>query len=480
MKDALAAYRGSVQSTSSDYKESKKKKKKDKKQKGVGENVKIYDPDEQSNVWKGNDVLTNDERRRLARDDQILVDDEEEFQPIIVQDENVQAHVQDLERRKAKISTTGEWKEIGTSETSPKRNVDDDFKLLRRRHDSDDEDAAIRRRHDSDDEPRKRRSPQTSARASAKDLSPPRKRHYSPLQKSPPRRPNSDAEDLSPVRRRRHDSDEDQSPPRYNQDLSAKQRDKAANLSPLRSRNEDLSPPRSITSSICKNSDLSPPRKRKSEDLSPPRRERNEDLSPPRKRSNSPQRDLKRQRVDHDVPDTKPETVYRDAQTGKKITFDEYLKQRDTQNRKKVEKKKDDVIIHKQEDMEWGSGLAQKAQQEKFNEMLKKEADAPFARYADDADLDSLYKDHVREGDPMAHLLQKKKKKRKKKDSDSEEEFVRPMYMGNWPPNRYGIPPGHRWDGKDRSNGFEAKYLQNLGKGKAMREEAYKWSSEDM
>ncbi len=53
-------------------------------------------------------------------------------------------------------------------------------------------------------------------------------------------------------------------------------------------------------------------------------------------------------------------------------------------------------------------------------------------------------------------------------------------YQGAWPGNRFNIPPGHRWDGIDRSNGFEKQLLSAQGDKIARSEQAYKWAVEDM
>jgi hypothetical protein len=53
-------------------------------------------------------------------------------------------------------------------------------------------------------------------------------------------------------------------------------------------------------------------------------------------------------------------------------------------------------------------------------------------------------------------------------------------YQGSFLPNRFVIAPGHRWDGVDRSNGYEKQWIERQSSRKAVEEEAYKWSTSDM
>jgi hypothetical protein len=68
-------------------------------------------------------------------------------------------------------------------------------------------------------------------------------------------------------------------------------------------------------------------------------------------------------------------------------------------------------------------------------------------------------------------------KRRKIKIAASQQ---RPVFSGSCPLNRFQIPPGYRWDGLDRSNGFEAKWFLRQNEISAQSVDAYRWSTENM
>lgn len=104
------------------------------------------------------------------------------------------------------------------------------------------------------------------------------------------------------------------------------------------------------------------------------------------------------------------------------------------------------------------------------------EMDKPLARYANDDALERLLREQERDGDPMLKYLQAKKEANDRREGL----LVFPAYKGPFQENRFGIHPGYRWDGVDRSNGYERKWFEHQGKKKAMVEEAYRYSTEDM
>ncbi|XP_041373734.1 BUD13 homolog [Gigantopelta aegis] len=395
-----------------------------------------------------------------------------------------------------------------------------------KRHDSDSDQSPPRtKRHDSDSDqspPRTKRhkdvdhsSQRTKRHDSDSDQSPRRRhQHHSGSDQSPPRRknPNSDSvqlhqrskkpnsdSDQSLPRRHRHNSDSDQSPPRRKRHNS----------------DSDQSPPRRKRHNS--DSDQSPPRRKKphsDSDQSPPRRKRrhsDSDQSPPRKSKSVKETDKKDRRKAELGNTKKPSKTLSGAKAGlqsardmkqeaevirkreeeafKKIGVDKLGRYATTVHRDKSGKRRnleDERQKEKEADrkkaeedkkyMEWGQGLKQKEDREKKLQDSLHEIAKPLARYRDDEDLDSMLKDQLRDGDPMALFM--KKKKNKNADTNINE---KPKYRGPQPPpNRYGIPPGYRWDGVDRSNGFEAKLFAKSAERKAVDMMAYKWSTEDM
>ena len=82
---------------------------------------------------------------------------------------------------------------------------------------------------------------------------------------------------------------------------------------------------------------------------------------------------------------------------------------------------------------------------------------------------EKVSKDDLVFGDPL-----KKMKAAKKKESGNFENKFPPF------PNRFGIKPGWRWDGRDRSNGFELKYISRQNLIEAHKDNQYKQATEDL
>ncbi|XP_078656466.1 uncharacterized protein LOC144902766 isoform X2 [Branchiostoma floridae x Branchiostoma belcheri] len=424
----------------------------------------------------------------------------------------------DEEVRLEAFRQSNKWRLMGKDEDKNKsgkggfQSVNSPSQSTRRRHDSDSDQSPPRRqRHGSDSD---QSPPRKGRQQSDSDQSPPRRKRHDSDQ-SPPRRKRHDS-DQSPPRKRQPHSDSDQSPPRrkrHDSDQSPPRKrghDQVTSQSSKRRRHDsdgDLSPPRGRADS---DEDMSPPRRRQrhdsDSDLSPPRHSRTgSDQSPPRQKPSDVRRKDKQlkksdqlemgtglsgkkaglqdaqslreearimkarekamfDRMNEEVSGKNAETVYREKGRKRDLKA-ERIKQREEENKAREEQEKY---------MEWGRGVAQTKQQEANIADHLREMDKPLARYQDDEDLDQMLKEQDREGDPMLAFLSKKKSKGK----DGKE---RPRYAGPAPPpNRFNLWPGYRWDGVDRSNGFEKRFFQAQANKRAVKDEAYKWSVEDM
>lgn len=258
---------------------------------------------------------------------------------------------------------------------------------------------------------------------------------------------------------RRHDSDSDNSP--LHHQVVNKNEGYVNNSGRQHDSDSDLSPPRSpsgLSSTKGKHQKLSKTLSGLKAGLqnSKSLQEEVQDL---RKREKTELNQL-----DDEISGKNADTIIRDRKTGLKRD----LNREQEDKNEKSEKLKE----YQQKYDKWGKGTEQGQDKlEKFKDDLY-EMSKPLARYNDDEDLDERLRLIIHDDDPMSEYI----KKKRKKDTPSY-----PVYSGPpAPPNRFGIQPGYRWDGVDRSNGFEAKYFQKINTTKAVQDEAYLWSVQDM
>lgn len=157
------------------------------------------------------------------------------------------------------------------------------------------------------------------------------------------------------------------------------------------------------------------------------------------------------------------EKVYRDA-SGRRIDINAYKAKMQQQlldeERKKREAEERQIQLNK--------GLVQEMEKKAVEKMEKDAATTRLTGYADDKDLNDELKQKELWHDPAARFLAKQKEEKKSATGLK-------IYEGPYPPNRYDIPPGYRWDGVDRSTGFEARLLEKRTreKEKKVEEDAY-------
>lgn len=156
------------------------------------------------------------------------------------------------------------------------------------------------------------------------------------------------------------------------------------------------------------------------------------------------------------------ETIYRDA-SGRIINVAmkraEARKKAEEEERKKLEKEKA------------ARGDVQNAEAARRKQQLQDAKTMTIARYADDAELNDELKEKSQWNDPAAGFLRRKKAGRSVTG--------KPLYQGAFQPNRYGIRPGHRWDGVDRGNGFESQWFNSRNKKADLEKMEYQWQMDE-
>ncbi|XP_050091144.1 BUD13 homolog [Anopheles aquasalis] len=400
-----------------------------------------------------------------------------------------------------------------SDESPPRRSLKTTAPTDRHRRHSDE--SPPRRGKESHRDKPKRRDQGRSAQRYDSDESPPRKRRSEKSPSNQRRDRDRGGESSAKSHRKRQDSDE--SPPRRRRNdspngVGRKDRQPTALEPPVRIKQEpqsdsDLSPPRAAVRR--RDSDESPPRRgttrrrSKSPAVRKPHRpvlvkEERSSRSPSNRRSPSPEAGPSRMTKTLDgkraglqeasaVREENERFRQREKEMFEKMSSDVTGRYAETvvrgRSRRDIEKElREEFEKRKHEEKKkeiytrWGKGVKQT---EDYNARLQEaahEMEKPLARYADDTDLDDYLKKQDRLGDPMLDYLRSKRKEENKRAGIPE----KPTYQGAFPDNRFNIRPGYRWDGVDRSNGFEKRWFETMSKKKAGEEEAYKYSVEDM
>ncbi|KAH0844995.1 Pre-mRNA-splicing factor cwc26 [Fonsecaea pedrosoi] len=171
------------------------------------------------------------------------------------------------------------------------------------------------------------------------------------------------------------------------------------------------------------------------------------------------------------------ETIYRDA-TGRRIDIS--LKRAEAraaaEEKARAERKaKEDAM-----------GDVQRREREERRKELEEAKFLSLARGVDDEAMNDELRAKIRWDDPMAEYMAQQQAEEAATDravstKNSGRVAVRKKVYTGPPaaPNRYGILPGWRWDGVDRSNGFEKEWFQARSKRGREEELRYQWQMDE-
>lgn len=174
------------------------------------------------------------------------------------------------------------------------------------------------------------------------------------------------------------------------------------------------------------------------------------------------------------------ETYYRDA-TGRRVD----VSMKRAEARRAAQEAEDKERAAK----EALKGDVQVEESRRRREQLEDAKTMSLARTADDEDMNRALREERRWNDPMARFLgeadggggggavaSSRAGAAAKAGGGASR---RPVYKGPSPPNRYGIKPGYRWDGVDRSNGFEAERFKAINRRERNKGLEYSWQMDE-
>lgn len=118
------------------------------------------------------------------------------------------------------------------------------------------------------------------------------------------------------------------------------------------------------------------------------------------------------------------------------------------------------------------TGPAQLRAREDRARQLEEARTMPLSRGADDPELNAELRAVQRWDDPAVQFLPPERR-------GAGVAGEKKVYQGSWAPNRYGIRPGYRWDGVDRSNGFENKWFAARNRKERNRNLEYEWQMDE-
>ncbi|KAK2829878.1 hypothetical protein FQN49_007169 [Arthroderma sp. PD_2] len=167
------------------------------------------------------------------------------------------------------------------------------------------------------------------------------------------------------------------------------------------------------------------------------------------------------------------ETIYRDA-SGRIINV--------AMKRAEARKAAEEAAVAERAAKEALTGDVQRKEKEARRVALEEAKFIPLARTAEDEDLNMELKARQRWNDPAAAFLSEPKGSGGGAGGGIAGVGTgggKKVYKGPSPPNRYGIQAGFRWDGVDRSNGFEHKWFDARNRRGRVENLAYAWQMDE-